>query len=335
MRVFIPIFLGLTFVAIISAGPARAEGVYRVGTVETYYPRTPVESASMRLCPPMGEVTRTYVLPDSPIVSTGAITTVSAPVVIESRLLPPRLLEDASAPSMSINGDLKPLLPRASLADPTADPPGSQAALPEQPSGETDGTVDDPIDNPFEGIMKPRNFPRAPVVTTVSKPETPKPKTAPPPPVSPVSLEPLHLGQAISRNPVEEAMSEMLPYPEGPVDAGEIDSKLLESATAVPPINPVTPPVNKDDSKQTPQDGADAGAGKEQWVSGALLLTTIIATMVACYAVVLAFEFRQRWMQTVTEQNSRFSMGIDDDFEAIPGLFEPDFHFEGSRTTFP
>ncbi len=231
--------------------------------------------------------------------------------------------------SVPLNQPLKPLLPRRQ----------AQISVPETGVAGVASRQEEPAEqeNPFKNIMASKDLPKERIVqTSVSKPN-PSPSsvsklppallpTAPlqrdkesplPVPKMAAQPEPLLRGQSAVRHPVEEALSEPPAYPEGPVDAGEIDPKLLDSEAVVPPSD-IGDPSTAKDAPKTP--AAQSAKNQEQWVSGALLLTTIIATMVACYAVILAFEFRQRWMQTVTEQNSRFAQGLDDVFDADYGV---------------
>ncbi len=264
------------------------------------------ETATLRWCPPMSETVRSYIVPAS-YTATGVVTTVSEPVVIERRVLPPRPPEELFAPLLSTGENLTPLLPASSLRSPDLQLAGTPDSVEKK--------------NPFQGIMEPKDLPKDAVIqtsqtlTTVSKPQqmpmeikdaTTDAEEVRTPPVAAVTL-----GQSAPRNPLDEAISEPLPPPGGLVDMSEIDPKLLESDPVVTP----SPPDRTDLSDDKIAANVPAVSGNAHWVSGALLLTTIIATMVACYAVILAFEFRSRWMQTVTEQNSRFSLGFEDDYE--------------------
>ena len=307
------------------------------------------ESIPMRLCPPINQTVLSYDLPVSQTIATGTVTTVSAPQPEmtsfpigqqdEYRLLPPRPLSESTTAPPLVDGDLKPLLPRRVMQREIVDNEspstedlslkivaGSDAAKMENASADlivnltTDHNVsseplvkDEGVENPFKDIMLPKDLA---VRTTVSKPtrSLSKPESSTTIPTAKhetpsVPPAPLHLGQSGYRNPTEEALAEPPGYPEGPVDMNEIDPKLVDPAVIIPPpIDLIDGVSHKNPMKPAP---SKTVAGKDQWVSGALLLTTIIATMVACYAIILAFEFRQRWMQTVTEQNNRFSMPFD------------------------
>lgn len=129
-------------------------------------------------------------------------------------------------------------------------------------------------------------------------------------------------GQAISNfaSGVEEALSHRPPIAQGPVDPGVIPTELTKNAQHVEelPLSDVLTEENAG-TEGVPSLGGVSSVKKEKprpmdasFVNGALLVATIISTMMLIYAVVIAFDYRQRWMQSLTLQNTRFSSVLDD-----------------------
>lgn len=301
-----------------------------------------------------GPATRLSVPATETIVTKRIVT--SAPETVERRAIVETSLPSEPEPLLSVDHNLKPLLPRR-LPPREVEAFGQGGPTFEETVAETKkeivideipmNTIRDLVsteqtpkllsdnageENIFKNIMIPRDIP---VRTTVSKPprSLPPSNSSIPTPPRPIELpdtesvprtilepppQPLILGQTASRNPVEDILRDPPPHPEGAVDLAEIDAKLTDAATTIPlPIE-----ISEDGSSSLivgkPRPSKPIDAKNDQWVSGALLLTTIIASMMACYAVVLAFEFRQRWLLSVTEQNSRFSMASFDGSGMLP-----------------
>ncbi|MDR1142453.1 MAG: hypothetical protein LBL62_12230, partial [Planctomycetaceae bacterium] len=60
-------------------------------------------------------------------------------------------------------------------------------------------------------------------------------------------------------------------------------------------------------------------------VNGILLLATIISVAMLIYAIVIAFDYHQRWIQSLTAQNNRFSGLSDSGFSGDDMDMDADF----------
>jgi hypothetical protein len=134
------------------------------------------------------------------------------------------------------------------------------------------------------------------------------------------------LGQSLGQSSgnaraVEEALSEPAPYPQGLADASMIDPKLVyddnpaassemtEKINISPTATGTNPPIVATDKTERVKPKSEKGVNG---INGILLLATIVSMMMLIYTVVIAFDYHQRWMQSLTAQNNRFS-GLPDD----------------------
>jgi hypothetical protein len=156
-----------------------------------------------------------------------------------------------------------------------------------------------------------------------------KPKQTPPvPPVAPVVL-----GQSSDfAGEVDRAFNEPLPSPKGLADASAIDPKLYENPAdnnagleTPEPLDPSTLTAENNSTvipKEPTQESKLNNGKQANGVNGVLLLVTIVSVSMLIYAVVIAFDYHQRWIQSLTTQNNRFS--------ALPDM--PDTGFSGDDT---
>ncbi|MDR2756765.1 MAG: hypothetical protein LBC20_13765 [Planctomycetaceae bacterium] len=126
------------------------------------------------------------------------------------------------------------------------------------------------------------------------------------------------LGQSSSFAREVEKLEEPLLSPRGLVDASAIDPKLYENTAE----NKETSEQNKElmsttennstaISKEPSEENKSKNEKQNNRINGILLLVTIVSVTMLIYAVVIAFDYHQRWIQSLTTQNNRFS-GISD-----------------------
>ncbi len=129
---------------------------------------------------------------------------------------------------------------------------------------------------------------------------------------------------------LDRALALPPPAGKGP-DPAEIPEVLTKTEMLPPlPNNPLDPPA---DSSANPNEaGANSGAGPTKSESpaqasvstnGFLLIATIVSTVGCVFFVILAFDYYQRWMQSLTAQNDRFSLGMGEDgghFSVVSGM---------------
>jgi hypothetical protein len=145
----------------------------------------------------------------------------------------------------------------------------------------------------------------------------PQPSQSEPKQTSPVSST--IRGQSSGIDEVGKILMEPPPYPQGTVEVSAIDSKLLDNNSAG---NGETLEKNDISTSATGNDSVVIAKDKEEnksknenlsnGVNGVLLLATIISIAMLIYTVVIAFDYHQRWMQSLTAQNRCFS-GLSDD----------------------
>ncbi len=116
------------------------------------------------------------------------------------------------------------------------------------------------------------------------------------------------------KDALDEAMSTKPPLPQGLIgDPSAIPDKLVESPNtageSLIPLDPV---------KQSNADPAAAELKTKQLTNGVLLLVTVITLGLLVYSITIAWDYRQRWMQTLTTQNNSFTPTFDD--PALGGL---------------
>ncbi|MDR2115302.1 MAG: hypothetical protein LBP87_02865 [Planctomycetaceae bacterium] len=130
------------------------------------------------------------------------------------------------------------------------------------------------------------------------------------------------LGQSSSfASEVDKALNEPLPFPKGQVDASAIDPKLYENTAESTAENKEMPDTNESTSatennstvisKEISEKNKSKNEKQANGINGILLLVTIVSVAMLIYAIVIAFDYHQRWIQSLTTQNNRFS-GLSD-----------------------
>lgn len=137
------------------------------------------------------------------------------------------------------------------------------------------------------------------------------PSRVPPPAVVPQDIIRGQLPQSGT-----DVLSERPPHPQGTVDAEVLDPKLLDdklSETDSQEIQKIldgqeTQPA-KDAVVKEETASEDTESKSKQWANAVLLVVTIVTVMMLVYAVVIAYDYRQRWVQALMTQNSKLAMG--------------------------
>ncbi|MDR2440134.1 MAG: PT domain-containing protein [Planctomycetaceae bacterium] len=213
------------------------------------------------------------------------------------------------------------------VGKPTGEPAGKPTGeLVGKPTGELAGESigefagESTGEKPFLGITFPLLTEEPDRITTL-KPAQPlqnEPNNTPKP-TPPVSQT--VLGQSSSfASDLEKALDEPLPSPKGLVDVSVIDPKLFESAAEhenkkTPEQNTASTPTTENNSTVISKEPSEENKLKNEkqvnGINGILLLVTIVSVTMLIYAVVIAFDYHQRWIQSLTTQNNRFA-GISD-----------------------
>ena len=121
----------------------------------------------------------------------------------------------------------------------------------------------------------------------------------PPPPIPFASFDSSTVrGQSsVSLNHFNERPSP----PEGPIDDPSVISEKLMGE-----------PKTADAEEVTTAPAASGQTKTAQLANGMLLLVTVCALGLLVYAIAIAWDYRQRWMQALTTQNSRLASAFDD-----------------------
>jgi hypothetical protein len=151
----------------------------------------------------------------------------------------------------------------------------------------------------------------------------------PPPKTRLKAEEPIVRGQAVpTMNEIDEILKTPPPHVQGTVDVTAMEPKLVEQADVLPLV-PETAEALLPSAAGTisvapavsPQATAPAnGLQGNQFAYGTLLLATAVTTIGLVYMAFVAYDYRQRWMQTLLTQNERFSLSsLDSDFDDMYG----------------
>ncbi|MDR0705644.1 MAG: hypothetical protein LBF88_11730 [Planctomycetaceae bacterium] len=322
----------IIFLVLISADVLGAEPVYRVHSVYWTEPAVISETVPIRV----DEAAISYDFPYEP-------------QIIERRILSTKIVSPATD-SLTSNSEIKiinkkPLSPLRQLEEqsekkeqktlPEKKPEekifvpnhSDQTKLSESSEGSTSSatptvtsetiteTTETVVEEPFPTITFPP-LPEESEQILVQKP--PQPSQNEPKQTSPVSSTIRGQSSGIAGE-TEKILEEPLPYPQGRADISTIDPKLLDDNTAVngqtPEQNNTSTSATGNDSITTSQDKSDDNKSKNEnqsGVNGILLLATIISIAMLIYTVVIAFDYHQRWMQSLTAQNRHFSSLSDD-----------------------
>lgn len=206
-------------------------------------------------------------------------------------------------------------------------------ALKEEPKKKAEPPIKNVTSNRQPSFMDdPMDF-----SSKVSLPEEPeKPKKTLPPPLPTTMLGQVNTGHS---GELDEIMSQRPPLPEGPVDPGILSEKLvIDPASSTGPSSLILekePPgdLSPKDEKAEKEVKNAAGIGGAG-VNGTLWIVTIASMMMTIYVMIIAYDYYQRWIQSLTAQNRRFAnpwdedafvpdYGEDDYFATVPGLDSP------------
>jgi hypothetical protein len=140
-------------------------------------------------------------------------------------------------------------------------------------------------------------------------------------------------GQSSGFAKIENVLSdEPLPSPKGSADASAIDPKLYENTAgnkeSLEENNPSTSTAENDSTaviKAMAESSEHRNKKQTNGVNGILLLATIVSVAMLIYAIVIAFDYHQRWIQSLTAQNNRFSSFPDSGFSGDDADMDADF----------
>ncbi|MDR3233101.1 MAG: hypothetical protein LBT46_05475 [Planctomycetaceae bacterium] len=156
--------------------------------------------------------------------------------------------------------------------------------------------------------------------TVPHKPE-PQPLTFPDaeevlPDTAPVTVR----GQVTTAfNELDEILKTPPPHAQGPVDSAAVEPKLIEqSAADIPILNAETAAALLPSAEASLKPAAETKS--DQFAYGTLLIATAVTTIGLIYMAFVAYDYRQRWMQSLMTQNDRFTGNpLDGEWEDIYG----------------
>ena len=141
-------------------------------------------------------------------------------------------------------------------------------------------------------------------------------------PLSPATSEqPTFRGQSQGLGGSSELLSSVPPIARGPVEV-EIEPKLMEThetpelepgivPTILTPANPnLNPNTQNNSAHSLPVPGEVRVVDPMGY--GALLVAMVCTTIGLIWMVFVAYDYRQRWMQSLTTQNDRYIGGVFD-----------------------
>jgi hypothetical protein len=141
-----------------------------------------------------------------------------------------------------------------------------------------------------------------------------KSEQKPPPPTFSSNLTILGQSPSSIANAVDDVLKEPAPFPKGTVDRAIIDPKLFENpASDTLSGNDISAAAGINATTVTSKAEEKQESKKDKWANGSLLLVTIVSIMMLIYAVVMALDYRQRWMQSLLAQNNRFIGAFEDE----------------------
>ena len=130
---------------------------------------------------------------------------------------------------------------------------------------------------------------------------------------SSIAVEPVLRGQSRLSNAVIEELEAPLPPPGNLVNR-TIPQDLLAESSDTATVNPAdTSQVPVASKPETPK-ATDKAAGEdwnERLVGTWVMLYAVVATSLFVYFFVVACEYRQRWVTSLTAQNNRLAQSID------------------------
>jgi hypothetical protein len=113
------------------------------------------------------------------------------------------------------------------------------------------------------------------------------------------AVEKIVLGQVSIENELDAILKTAPPIPRGAVEERTIDSKLTENASS-----PSSEDIFIPQQINTP--AGSVSKSTDHLGDGALLAVTVFAALGFFYMAFLAYDYHQRWMQSLTMQNDRY-----------------------------
>ncbi|MDR0610159.1 MAG: hypothetical protein LBG58_08625 [Planctomycetaceae bacterium] len=179
-------------------------------------------------------------------------------------------------------------------------------------------TTETELEKPFSKITFPSLLQEESERISVQKPLQPPPQSEP---KQTFPVPPIIRGQLSGiAGELEKVLEERPAHPQGTANVS-IDPELLGNNTAgigeTSEKNNSSTLATGNDSTAASNDHSEENKSKNEKnpahsVNGVLLLATIVSIAMLIYTVVIAFDYHQRWMQSLTAQNRRFS-GLSDD----------------------
>jgi hypothetical protein len=120
-------------------------------------------------------------------------------------------------------------------------------------------------------------------------------------------------GQERTMSGLADTLNTPPPLASGPVAEGTIDPKLIESVTLPDTdLDGLSGTFPSDKSATTVPSGTQPA---DSLNNGVLVLATIFTTLGLIYMAVIAYDYHQRWMHSLTVQNDRYLVGGAFDME--------------------
>lgn len=123
---------------------------------------------------------------------------------------------------------------------------------------------------------------------------------------------------------LEDILKTPPPHAQGPIDSAAVEPKLIEQTSAeIPSLLSGTAAALLPNAG-VPFNGGENGVREvpkiDQFAYGTLLFATAVTTIGLIYMVFVAYDYRQRWMQSLTTQNERFTGGsFDGEYDDVYG----------------
>jgi hypothetical protein len=314
MKLVLGSFLGnIMFLALISADVVRAEPVYRGNSDYWTEPVIISETVPIRV----DEMAMPYDFPYEP-------------QIIERRIISTRIVSPTTNTSTS-NSEIKtvnnkPLSPLRSTEEPVekSEKKVLPEAKPKTELSESSGISKDSVTStvvsepstemvveepPFSEITFP---PVQKESEQISVQKMPQPEPERPAPVSSPTIRGQSSGIA---SETKEILEERPAHPQGLADISTIDSKLIAENEETLENNNTPTQITENNSAAISEENKHKNENQANGVNGVLLLATIISLAMLIYAVIIAFDYHQRWMQSLTTQNRRFSSLTDDEMD--------------------
>jgi len=161
-------------------------------------------------------------------------------------------------------------------------------------------TAEKPPETP---ITLPEPLVRVPFLPTQDR--------SPPPPITgerAVTMG-VYRGQSVLE-PLASMLDTPAPFPRGPVEPEIIDSKLIDSSVSSDSdLDALAGLVVSGNPAHTTSSGTQS---TDPLGYGVLVFATIFTTLGLIYMAFIAYDYRQRWMNSITTQNDRYIVGTFD-----------------------